>query len=281
MVQSWRAAGIFPAFANGNNGPSCNTSISPGDYPESFSVGATDINDNIASFSSRGPSPFGGVTKPDISAPGVNVRSSFPTDSYNSISGTSMASPHIAGTVALLWSLYPGLIRDIPNTEKKLRKAAEILNTTEGCGGDGPTDHPNNVFGWGRNDAFQAFNWINIYTNRSVYGPGDTMDVLLSLVNPMNSSISVDLYVGIQPPSGGPRFYPDFGTTPVPFVSNGSMVPLLEVFDFNIFTHTLGTGENVSSGDYTWFTVLTSPGADPYDDGNWLSFDEAPITFLP
>src|SRR5262245_64362986 len=103
-VQAWVASGIFPAFANGNAGPACGTVGAPGSYPESYGVGAYDINNTIASFSSRGPAPaaVGGQTKPDISAPGVNVRSSWNDGAYNTISGTSMATPHLAGTVALI-----------------------------------------------------------------------------------------------------------------------------------------------------------------------------------
>ena len=75
-VQSWVAAGIFPAFSAGNSGSACSTANDPGDYPESFASGATDSGDNIASFSSRGPSLFGGV-KPNVSAPGVNITPAF------------------------------------------------------------------------------------------------------------------------------------------------------------------------------------------------------------
>src|SRR5439155_7779001 len=99
---AWIASGIFPAFAAGNEGPGCSTLRAPGSYPESYTMGAFDINNNIASFSSRGPSPFGGAIKPNIAAPGVNVRSSVPTNGYALFSGTSMATPHVAGTVALI-----------------------------------------------------------------------------------------------------------------------------------------------------------------------------------
>ena len=72
-VQAWIAAGIFPAFSNGNSGPACGTAGSPGDLPETYAAGAFDQNGNIAGFSSRGPSAFGGIIKPNIAAPGVNV----------------------------------------------------------------------------------------------------------------------------------------------------------------------------------------------------------------
>ncbi len=82
-VQAWVAAGIFPAFSNGNAGPGCGSAGSPGDYPESYAVGAYDINNFIAFFSSRGPSDLDGGIKPNIAAPGVDVRSSVPGNGYD------------------------------------------------------------------------------------------------------------------------------------------------------------------------------------------------------
>jgi hypothetical protein len=272
-VQSWRAAGIFPAFAIGNSGPFCNTAESPGDYPESFSTGATEIFDTIAFFSSRGPSLFG-VTKPDVAAPGVNVRSSVPTNSYLPLSGTSFASPHTAGTVALLWSSFPGLSRDILSTEKKLRSTAAILNTIDGCGDDSATRHPNNAFGWGRVDAFRAYTPLNIYTDRSIYRAGDTMTVRLSLVNPQNTSVQVDVYVAVQLPSGQLLFFPSGGTAPVPFAADVPIDPLLEVFDFDMLTYTFGTDP---TGSYTWFALVTPTRANPFDSSSWLGLDIAPF----
>ena len=105
-VQAWRAAGIFPAFSAGNTGPLCNTLSSPGDYQESLASAAHGSGRGIASFSSRGPSSFGHApyTKPNISAPGVSICSTVPTSSWTcDYSGTSMASPHTAGAVALIW----------------------------------------------------------------------------------------------------------------------------------------------------------------------------------
>ena len=110
VVTAWRAAGIIPVFSAGNDGPSCDTGGSPGDFLEVFSAGATDIDDEIAGFSSRGPSEFGKVN-PDVSAPGVDVTSSVPGDGYEAFSGTSMAAPHTAGTLALVLSAELGLAR--------------------------------------------------------------------------------------------------------------------------------------------------------------------------
>ena len=109
---AWAASGIWGQWSNGNNGPGCATSGSPGSRIINYSAGAYDINNTIASFSSRGTGQDGEI-KPNISAPGVNVRSSLPGGSYGSLSGTSMASPHVAGAVALLWSAAPSLIGDI------------------------------------------------------------------------------------------------------------------------------------------------------------------------
>ena len=157
-VQQWRAAGIFPAFSAGNSGPSCNTAGSPGDLPESFGVGATDISDNIASFSSRGPSAYG-ETKPNVSAPGVSVRSSLPTNGFGSWSGTSMACPHVAGAVALLWAADPTLVGNIDLTEQILEETATPLTSAQSCGAVSGGAIPNNTFGWGRIDVLAAVNW--------------------------------------------------------------------------------------------------------------------------
>ena len=108
-VNAWRAANIFPAFSAGNSGPNTGTVSSPGDYAQSFASGATNNSDTIASFSSRGPSSLTSETKPDVSAPGVNIRSAWYNGGYNTISGTSMASPHTAGCVALIRAAAPAL----------------------------------------------------------------------------------------------------------------------------------------------------------------------------
>ncbi|HEX6968954.1 MAG TPA: S8 family serine peptidase [Micromonosporaceae bacterium] len=150
IVSSWVAAGIFPAFSNGNSGPSCNTSGSPGRYTISYSSGAFDVNNAIAGFSSRGAGDNGDI-KPNIAAPGVSVRSATRTG-YASYSGTSMASPHTAATVALMWSASPAIQGDIAETRRILDETAiDVADTT--CGG---TADDNNVWGEGRLDAYAA-----------------------------------------------------------------------------------------------------------------------------
>ncbi|MFE4421029.1 S8 family serine peptidase [Streptomyces sp. NPDC056817] len=150
-VKAWIAAGIFPVFANGNAGPACNTAGSPGDYAISYAVGAFDSKGVIASFSSRGQGENGAI-KPDIAAPGVSIRSAIPGNSYAYMNGTSMAAPHTAGAVALLWSAAPALAGDITATRKLLDSTAVDVNDTS-CGG---TAANNNVWGEGKLDALAA-----------------------------------------------------------------------------------------------------------------------------
>ncbi len=156
FVDNWRAAGIFPAFAAGNSGPACGTAGSPADYPQAFAGGSTDSADVISWSSARGPSILMGV-KPNVTAPGVGIRSStaLMDDIYEYFSGTSMASPHVAGTVALVWAAQPSLRGKVSLTEQLLQDAAAKLSTTEDCGGTA-LQVPNNTYGHGRLDAFAA-----------------------------------------------------------------------------------------------------------------------------
>ncbi|MFD5055963.1 S8 family serine peptidase [Streptomyces tendae] len=150
IVEAWNSAGIFEAFAAGNDGDgsTCSTAHAPGAQAPSYGVGAYDANGTIADFSGFGPSPVDGSAKPNISAPGVNVESTWPGSSYLAESGTSMATPHVAGAVALLWSAAPSLIGDIEGTRKLLDEGARDVDDTH-CGG---TAGMNNVWGEGKLD---------------------------------------------------------------------------------------------------------------------------------
>lgn len=162
IVNNVRAAGIVVAAAASNSGPSCSTITEPPAlYGASFTVGATDSGDSIASFSSRGPVLVDGSNrlKPDISAPGVSVRSSVPSG-YGSMSGTSMATPHVAGLVGLLISAQPALRGQVDEIETLIERTAVQRTTNQGCGGDSITDIPNNTYGWGRIDALAAIHNI-------------------------------------------------------------------------------------------------------------------------
>jgi subtilisin family serine protease len=160
VVDNVQAAGIVSVHAAANNGPACGSlSVPPAIYDSSFAVGATNADDLIAGFSSRGPSQQDNafLVKPDISAPGVGIYSSIPDGLYGLSSGTSMAAPHVAGLVALLVEANPRLAGDVDQLEQLIQDTAVQRMSSEGCGGDEAESVPNNVYGWGRIDAFAAF----------------------------------------------------------------------------------------------------------------------------
>ncbi len=154
-IQALYAAGIFYAKSAGNEGPNCGTITNPGQWPEVTATAAFAQGDTIASFSSRGPVQIGHdtVMKPDIAAPGVAVRSSIPGDSYGSMSGTSMACPHVTGAVALLISARPDLAGQIDLLQMLLKQTAEPKIDPQ-C--PPYVDHPNDVWGWGILDIYAA-----------------------------------------------------------------------------------------------------------------------------
>ncbi len=166
IVNNTQAAGIFVEVSAGNSGSGCSSvADAPALYSASFSTGAIDISNTLAGFSSRGPSSyFSPGLKPNVSAPGVNVRSCTRTSdiSYGNLNGTSMAGPHVVGVVALLWSARPQLVRDIAATKELLQNTANpgvtVSGGTQTCGGTPSTVIPNNSFGYGRVDALAAVN---------------------------------------------------------------------------------------------------------------------------
>jgi len=205
ITRTYVAIGILPIFANGNNGtaPAC-----PGSYSNVIGVGATDINDDIAGFSNPGPAPnippFNdpstwlrddwNLIKPQISAPGVNIRSAKGDGSggYHNLNGTSMATPHVCGAVAIL-------CQKNPNLDPFMLYDIFLDNVDEPPQG---APYPNNDYGWGRLNVWQSLNgtptinqpWISLLqrtitdpppggNNNGLLEPGETGEMVVTIKN--------------------------------------------------------------------------------------------------
>jgi serine protease AprX len=144
-LQTLRAAGIGIVAAAGNKGGDGASSISPGNYPEIFAVGAVDRLSQIAPFSSRGPSACDQTIYPDLVAPGVAIRSL----TGQTWSGTSVAAPHVTGVMALILSAFPDM--EVGGLEELLRASGTDL------GQEGP-DYD---YGFGMVNAAAALDLLN------------------------------------------------------------------------------------------------------------------------
>jgi hypothetical protein len=133
--------GVVVVAAAGNDGPAEGTVSSPSCARGVISVGATDKNDKVSSSSSRGPTSIGTV-KPDVVAPGIGIKSTSIGGGYKSLSGTSIACPHVTGTVALLLQMHPNW------TPYEIKMA--LRNTAKDLG------YSLTAQGYGRIDALNA-----------------------------------------------------------------------------------------------------------------------------
>ncbi|OGC42375.1 hypothetical protein A2Y85_06870 [candidate division WOR-3 bacterium RBG_13_43_14] len=160
VCNTLKALEILPVFSIGNSGPNPSTTCSPGNYPLVLGLGATNFSDSIANFSSRGPAPDSipwnnsvywyradwNLIKPDLTAPGVSVRTSWTNHQYSILNGTSFATAHATGAIAILCEKNPVLpIEEIYNI---------LLDNTDHPAQGAP--YPNNNYGWGRLNVWKA-----------------------------------------------------------------------------------------------------------------------------
>ncbi len=199
------AAGIAVVFSAGNNGPGVSTITAPKNINANktliFSVGAisgssylSGSNDPVASFSSRGPSTCGGtgslLIKPEVSAPGVSVRSSGTATGYSLKSGTSMAAPHVAGAVALLKQAAPNL------TGRQILEALYYSSKDLGVSGE------DNNYGMGLIDVYAAYLLLAVPDTTP---PTQITD--LSVSNPTSNSLSLQWTVPYDSSANGVTGY--------------------------------------------------------------------------
>jgi subtilisin family serine protease len=129
--------GIVVVIAAGNNGPETQSITSPGCSIKGITVGSVNKNDEISYSSSRGPIQYNGeyISKPDLVAPGVKIFSCDYRGGYRYDQGTSMATPHVAGAVALLLQANPNYSpKEVKNILKDNAKNLHLDNNIQGAG---------------------------------------------------------------------------------------------------------------------------------------------------
>jgi len=234
-VQNLVAAGIVTTHSAGNSGSRCGSVDTPAAiYGESFTVGATRYqSDSITDFSSRGPVTVDGSNrpKPDISAPGEKVRSSYLNGSYTTMNGTSMAAPHVAGLVALLISAQPALRGQVDQIRMTIEQSAFQI-AWDGCSSSGV---PNNAYGWGRIDALAAIESlqrIDLEKTASALSvmPGDLITYTLTITHSLGMSPTTNIVLTDTIPLGS-----TFISATAPYSQTGNEIrwdfPSLEPMD--------------------------------------------------
>jgi len=289
-VMNWRNLGIIPVFAVGNGGTGVGTASIPGNYPTVIAVGATNSFDAIANFSARGPAPnqypWNDTTywptpnwnfiKPDFCAPGVSVNSSVPGSGYQSWDGTSMACPHVSGTIALMLQKNPDLdFETVYNI---------LMNTSVHLG----SPYPNNAYGWGRIDALAAAQAtpaagtpdidLTPLSFEVTVEPGESLDTLLTIANTGDGDLifNIDIdegellglhpgYVHRETEKGAPDpngpndliavFWDDLNPS-----SEGEVYYYYDAANDRVIVEWSGVPQYPSSGSLTFEAILYSDG---------------------
>ncbi len=282
VFNTLRSIDILPIVANGNNGSAGDGSVtSPGDYPFVIGVGATDSDDKIADFSSLGPAvedpPYNDESiwfrddwnyiKPNISAPGVSINSSTPNGEYSELNGTSMATPHVCGVVALLYQKNANLTHEMVYNL--------LLNNADQPSAGGP--YPNNTFGWGRVNAWKSLQatptmnqpWVYVIQKQmDALEPGKTVDLTITIKNLGGAKadnttiklISMNNYVTLQNTSHSfgtlaPKAAGDNSNSPFK-ISAHTLTPQGHVAEFGIILHADGEHDTLDFDDTVTFVVV-------------------------
>ncbi|MDO5043841.1 MAG: S8 family serine peptidase, partial [Coriobacteriia bacterium] len=273
---AWREAGILPVFAAGNMmpgepKPGPGSIIIPGAYQSTFTVGALDKNNALAYFSKRGPSSLDkNGFKPEISAPGVRVRSTI-KNGYLYMSGTSMATPHVTGVAALVKSANPSLSPD--DIERYLEQSAHGLTDAVY-----PTS-PNHGYGYGLVDAYNAVKLAKGLKMATISG------VVTSSGSPIDAQITVNNIDASYTTNaeGNYSFSLAEGSYDITFSAYGyeSKIEHVEVNDgkaidlpvdlIKLGTSTLSgtiTGEGAEALDGAWVSLLGAQSSEPVQVGS-------------
>ncbi len=239
------AAGVVPVVSAGNDFQELGVGSvgSPGTSRLAITVGATAQNGAIASFSASGPTPLGEDLKPDVSAPGVDILSSVPQGAFEEFSGTSMASPHVAGGAALLREAHPDW------TVEQIKSSLVLTATPVRGAGSDNRDAPATRQGGGQVDLLAALSPVLFAAPQTVS---------FGLLDVRSGAVSVEREVVLSAASG-PGTWSVSIETQGPAAGVSILVPdTVEVP--GAVTITASAAQDASEGEQTGFVILTRDG---------------------